>query len=359
MKAQATQKGSALYRHFGDSRAGFFAVRALLLQVMHPDVGAGVTEHSDFKNEAWKRLTETVMSLANWVYGGERGSMLEAARLRELHVRIAGTRPDGERYAALNPSPWAWVFATLLKGSLDAQQYFGRRLKPELLEEIYQEGRELGALMGVRPHDLPETYPEFEAYFDDMCTNTLRRTQASDEVLDFILHVSRPKPLWFVPRFLWRIIAWFPAWLALIVTAGTLTPELRSRLELTWSRFDAAVLATFRGIVRALTFLLPQSVMVLPSVLLGKVSLLVLEQRALSTRDENAMKRAGQWDLNYSYAAVPRLELRRQTRLEVRTTRELRLDSIPELRTPQKTIRRFPPPDRPIKSWADVAFETG
>ncbi|CAM3604855.1 oxygenase MpaB family protein [Smaragdicoccus niigatensis] len=359
MKAQATQKGSALYRHFGDSRAGFFAVRALLLQVMHPDVGAGVTDHSDFKNEAWKRLTETVMSLANWVYGGERGSMLEAARLRELHVRIAGTRPDGERYTALNPSPWAWVFATLLKGSLDAQQYFGRQLKPELLEEIYQEGRELGALMGIRPHDLPETYPEFEVYFDDMCTNTLRRTQASDDVLDFILHVTRPKPLWFVPRFLWRIIVWFPAWLALIVTAGTLTPQLRSQLELTWSRFDAAVLATFRGIVRALTFLLPQSVMVLPSVLLGKVSLLVLEQRALSTRNENAMKRAGQFDTNWSYADVPLLELPAQAGLQCRPGPKLALTSVPDLRNTEQRIRQFPPPDRSIKSWADVALETG
>lgn len=268
--ARVPEPGTALYRHFGDTRAGLWAVHALLLQVMHPAVSAGVLQHSNFKNEAWKRLNDTMLSLATWIYGGPEGAVLEAERLRRTHVRIAGVDEDGRRYSALSPQPWTWVFATLLKGSIDAQQYFGRRLPPATLDEIWRQARELGLVMHVREQDLPDTWAGFERYFADMQATTLRRTQSADDVLDFLRHIKAPAPLRWVPNFLWAPAMWLPSRVALVITAGTLPPALRDRLGLPWSRPRAIVLAVIRFAVRAVNLLIPQRVQVLPSVFLGR-----------------------------------------------------------------------------------------
>ena len=52
--------GSAVWRHAGDARLLATAGYALLLQVSHPTVGAGVSEHSDFKADPWGRLLRTL-----------------------------------------------------------------------------------------------------------------------------------------------------------------------------------------------------------------------------------------------------------------------------------------------------------
>ncbi|MBC7171641.1 MAG: DUF2236 domain-containing protein, partial [Polyangiaceae bacterium] len=95
--------GSALWRHFGDARAALFGPRALLLQVMHPVVDAGVRQHSRYKTEPFARLFETVRSMATLVYGGPDGAGAESRRLRELHKKIRGVHEDGSRYHSLDP----------------------------------------------------------------------------------------------------------------------------------------------------------------------------------------------------------------------------------------------------------------
>src|SRR5204863_10112433 len=51
---------SITWRRAGDARAMFGAGAALLLQVAHPTVAAGVREHSDFKADPWGRLWRTL-----------------------------------------------------------------------------------------------------------------------------------------------------------------------------------------------------------------------------------------------------------------------------------------------------------
>lgn len=337
LKPMAPEKGSALYRHFGDQRAAFWALHALLLQVMHPDVSAGVAQFSKFQDDAWMRFYNTVMSLATWVYGGQEGATLEAKRLRQVHTKFVGVRPDGERYTALAPEPWAWVFATLLKGSIDAQQYFGKRLDDAKLSEICSEARQLAAVLGIREQDFPATWPEFEEYFERRL-DTLERTQSSDDVLHFIRHVSPPPMLTWIPRFIWRPIIGFPAWLALIVVAGTMRPDLREKLGLSWSPGRQRVLSAFRWTVRVLTFLVPQRLMVLPSVLIAKVNVRILREKLRRADDEAAMRAAGQWDENWQYGFGAQLTLANSPKLEMRPLDGLILKKSPALvlRSPLK-----------------------
>ncbi|HXU84971.1 MAG TPA: oxygenase MpaB family protein, partial [Verrucomicrobiae bacterium] len=43
--------------------------RALLLQLAHPQVAAGVADHSDFRGDPWARLDGTLRSYLRIVYG--------------------------------------------------------------------------------------------------------------------------------------------------------------------------------------------------------------------------------------------------------------------------------------------------
>src|SRR6185369_17342039 len=43
--------------------------RALLLQLAHPGVAAGVADHSDFRAEPWRRLDGTLRSYLRIIYG--------------------------------------------------------------------------------------------------------------------------------------------------------------------------------------------------------------------------------------------------------------------------------------------------
>ena len=81
------------------------SVRALLMQVAHPMVGAGVGEHSVYKTDPWGRLYRSLNSLMTQIYGSER-AVAEGPRLQELHRGIKGVDAQGRRYSALNPEAY-------------------------------------------------------------------------------------------------------------------------------------------------------------------------------------------------------------------------------------------------------------
>ena len=91
--------------------------RALLLQLAHPAVAAGVDEHSDFRADPWARLQATLRSYLTIVYGTTTAARAEIRRLNELHRTISGA---GLR----RPRPRA-----LAVGPRDAGRHDDRRLR--------------------------------------------------------------------------------------------------------------------------------------------------------------------------------------------------------------------------------------
>ena len=57
--------------------------RALLLQIAHPAVAAGVAEHSDFRADPWRRLDGTLRSYLRIIYGPEYTEPVNLERLRD------------------------------------------------------------------------------------------------------------------------------------------------------------------------------------------------------------------------------------------------------------------------------------
>jgi len=162
-------KDGITWRIAGDARIFGASGYALLLQVSHPSVGAGVSQHSNFKEDPYGRLLRTLDYTSSVIYGGPDLAWEVGRRVREMHKQIKGVRPDGERYHALEPRPYAWVHATLADAIVRAHNLFCRpALTPAQSQEFWEEWRRMGRLIGVRDQDLPETWPELLDYFDEI-----------------------------------------------------------------------------------------------------------------------------------------------------------------------------------------------
>jgi uncharacterized protein (DUF2236 family) len=247
---------SITWQRASDARLYVVMVYALLLQVAHPTVGAGVRDYSDFERRPWNRLLRTIDYVTLLVYGG--GQAVDAGwRLRELHKRFRGVREDGERYTALEPDAYAWVHATLIDTYVRGHAHFGTPLTPSETERFYAEYRRLGRLIGVRERDLPESWGEFRHYFERMTREGLVHTESVDRVLRAIRQV--PPPPLPVPEPVWRAVR-LPAGDALRLGAvGMMSPALRSQLGIAWNWRDQARFRTLSAVLRGLTPVLPKS----------------------------------------------------------------------------------------------------
>lgn len=247
--------GSVTWNHASDPRLYLVMLYALLLQVAHPTVGAGVRDYSDFERRPWNRLLRTIDYVTLLVYGG--GDAAPAGRrLRELHKRFKGVRADGERYNALEPRAYAWVHATLIETYVAGHAHFGSPMRGSELEDFYRQYRGLGRLIGVRERDLPGTWSGFREYFDATVQAELARTEAVDQVLRAIRQV--PPPPVPVPAIVWRAVR-LPASTALrIGSVGLMDPALRNRLGIDWTRLDESRFRAMGAATRSLGPVMPR-----------------------------------------------------------------------------------------------------
>jgi uncharacterized protein (DUF2236 family) len=245
---------SVAWRATSDLRLYFGMLYPLLLQVAHPTVDAGVTDHSDFEDRPWDRLLRTVDYVSLLVYGGPN-AIDAGRRLRGLHTRFRGTREDGARYSALEPKAYAWVHATLLDTYVRANARFGRAMTPQEIERFYREYRGVGRLIGVREHDLPPSWPRFCAYFQQTAGEQLTRTRSVERVLTTVHDVGAPPMP--VSDLLWRglrIPARRALWLGGI---GMMDSWLRQRLNIRWTPIDEAQFRALGTMSRALGRVMP------------------------------------------------------------------------------------------------------
>lgn len=251
---------SVCWRFASDARLYLVMLYPLLLQVAHPTVGAGVRDFSDFDSRPWQRLLRTLDYVSLLVYGGE-DAIEGGRRLRALHKNFKGEREDGERYYALEPEAYAWVHATLLHSYVVGHSQFANPMSPAQTESFYREYRNLGRLIGVRRRDLPETWSEFESYFDEVSRTELVINDSVTRVLHSVQMVG-PPPLP-MPDPIWRL-ARVPARRALWIGGiGLVDPALRRRLEIPWSSGDERTFNALGRLTRGLTPVMPKRLQIL------------------------------------------------------------------------------------------------
>ena len=104
--------GTLHWRYAGEVRGYLLLVKAGLLQLMHPGLGAGVEHHSDFFNEPWERVLRSVPEIQGVTFDWPHGERT-ARKIRDYHTHIKGTDAQGRRYHALDPETYFWAHATI------------------------------------------------------------------------------------------------------------------------------------------------------------------------------------------------------------------------------------------------------
>jgi uncharacterized protein (DUF2236 family) len=141
--------------------------RALIMQLAHPLVAAGVADHSDFPARALERLRRTLdLSLA-LIYGTPDQAEAAASGIRAVHERVTGTA-DGRPYSATDPSLLLWVNATLVDTTLLVYERFVRRLSESARRGYYLETVDTAELFGIPREVMPANLEAFSRYVRGM-----------------------------------------------------------------------------------------------------------------------------------------------------------------------------------------------
>lgn len=261
--SHAPGPGSVVWRVGGDWTLLLGGGRALILQVAHPTVAAGVGQFSDYESAPWKRLQGTLDLYLRVIYGGRDETPAEAGeRLRSMHKRIKGVHEDGTHWHALDPAAFHWVHATLVDGIVEMNARFGQTLNTLELELFYEEMCEVGRMYGLREQDMPPDWAAFRSYFDGMVETELRDSGTLQNVIRSVFHPAKP-PLP-VPENVWNVASWPGAELVRLTTVGSLPPALRARLDLPWSRERELALRAQQRAIKGLFARLPDRVRLMP-----------------------------------------------------------------------------------------------
>jgi uncharacterized protein (DUF2236 family) len=259
------QHGCLMWDIAGEYRTFLMIPSTLLMQVMHPMVGAAVEQQSVLRDDPWGRAGRTSDSVLRYVYGGDL-AIEEAQRLRRLHASISGVDARGRPYHALNGAAYAWVNAVVFERYVAARRMFGAPLNPAQQEELYRDARRLGAVLGVPEREMPTTLTGFWDYYAGVVRDRLEANAAGRTVLDEIRRPQRPPvlpawaaPLWALPRPVLGGIGYF-------LTVGTLPVAVRELLGLEWSARDERVLGRLAAGIRATFRVLPESARYVPAV---------------------------------------------------------------------------------------------
>jgi uncharacterized protein (DUF2236 family) len=171
--------------------------RALLLQIAHPAVAAGVDEHSDFRRDPWRRLAATLRSYLTIVYGSMAVARAEIRRLNALHRGIVGAG-----YSARDPELSLWVHTTLIDSTIVANDAWIFPLSRARREAFYLETRPIGRAFGVPDALLPADLDGFEAYFETMLApgGPVHVSPTARDLAQVVLHPPlAPLASWFTP----------------------------------------------------------------------------------------------------------------------------------------------------------------
>src|SRR5579862_7407433 len=152
-------EGRPIRQVHSDSAMFIGAIRALLLQSLHPLAMAAVAEHSDYRGDPWGRLQRTSHFVGVTTFGRSAEVRAAIARVRAVHERVTGTAPDGRPYAASDPHLLTWVHIAEADSFLRAHSRFGTRPLDQAGRDGYvADMARIGAELGVP--DPPRTEAE-------------------------------------------------------------------------------------------------------------------------------------------------------------------------------------------------------
>jgi uncharacterized protein (DUF2236 family) len=218
--------------------------RAILLQLAHPAVAAGVHGHSTFRGSlraSFRRAHSTVGAMLSLTFGDMEQIITAAARINSIHDRVRGAA-----YSAHDPDLQRWVHATLLDS---IPLTYERLVGPLTLRERDRycvEAAIMEPLLGMPADWLPRGSAQLDTYMHEMLSGgSLVITDTSRALARALLY----PPRWYV--------AW-PGFRAMqLITIGSLPPSIREAYGFSWRPRDERALARWTAMIRTAVRLLP------------------------------------------------------------------------------------------------------
>ncbi len=174
---------SVSWRVIGDVTAFVGGIRALVVQTAHPEVVAGVEDHSRYRDDPLGRLTRTSLYVTETTYGSVAEAEATVELVRGAHRPVHGRSARGRPYSAGHPELAAWVHNVLTDSFLSAYQAYGpERLSEADADRFVDEQRRIGALLGADP--MPGTASDLAAWIADH--PALERTDDLVRAIDFL-----------------------------------------------------------------------------------------------------------------------------------------------------------------------------
>lgn len=229
---------------------------AILLQLAHPLVAAGVTEHSLFLTDPAgrpKRLWRTLNVMFDLTFGEPHEVQRAADAINAVHDRVYGELRQpvgpfdaGHRYSAHDPELLRWVHCTMLEVFPRTYRLYVGRLSDAEWDRYCAEARRVEPLLGMPAGFLPGSLSELRAYLRQMLASGQIAVGEEARVLAHeILHPRLPWPFApLLPFFQWP-------------TVGLLPPSIRAAYGFDWDARRERRLRLSAGLVRPILALTP------------------------------------------------------------------------------------------------------
>ncbi|HUR21140.1 MAG TPA: oxygenase MpaB family protein [Vicinamibacterales bacterium] len=218
--------------------------RAILLQLAHPAVAAGVHGHSTFRGSlraSFRRAHSTIGAMLSLTFGDTEQIITAAARINSIHDRVRGAT-----YSAHDPDLQRWVHATMIETIPMTYERFVGPLTARQRDQYCVEAAIMEPLLGMPDGWLPRDSAQLDAYMRQMLEGgTLVVNDTSRALARALLY----PPRWYV--------AW-PAFRAMqLITIGSLPPAIREAYGFKWRPRDERALARWTTAIRTMGRLLP------------------------------------------------------------------------------------------------------
>jgi uncharacterized protein (DUF2236 family) len=233
--------------------------RALLMQLAHPKIAAGVADHSRFQDDPFGRLYRTMSAMWSIVFDERTEARTALARVENRHKKVQGVVSPGEplhaknHYDAFDQELLLWVHATLIDSAMIAYDHFVRSLQPVEKVGYYDDSKRLAGLFGIEEKLIPPSLTEFDQYMERVLTKGVLAVGPMARNLSQDILYARPwifKPAGPLFRF---------------VTAGLLPEKLREGYELTWNERKEKIFSLLARAIQISLPLLPTPIRVIPN----------------------------------------------------------------------------------------------
>jgi uncharacterized protein (DUF2236 family) len=157
---------------------------AIIMEILHPAVMAGVYTQSSYRTQTFRRAQATFGYVVITTFGNTVAATRTIERVRAMHERVSGTTPDGRPYRAMDPVLIGWVLTAIPWAIMSAYDRYRRPLRVEEKNRYLAEQAVIGRMGGAG--DIPTTVSELDQYIETMRPQ-LAVNEQTVEFLDFLI----------------------------------------------------------------------------------------------------------------------------------------------------------------------------